>query len=124
MQLDNNKLTINKRTISEECTSFCVYDKFLLFTNNSVGMYQKLYTLNLELQPWLWNGEADDLIKALPTDDSKSLHIRMVERGSKIISCSLGRVIFQLPRGNLEAIHPKIIVLSQVSDKLRHMQYY
>lgn len=33
--------------VSEECTSYCLYDRFILFTCNSTGMYQKLFVFNL-----------------------------------------------------------------------------
>ena len=86
-------------------------------------MYQKLFVFNLELTRWLWDGECEDLPKFLPSDDSKSLSLRMVERGSLIICCSEGRVIFQLPRGNLETVFPKVVTLYRVKDCIDHCDY-
>jgi elongator complex protein 1 len=119
--LEYNKLTVNGRVISDSCTSFAIYDVFLLFTNNSTGMYQRLYVLNLQLNPWVL--EDEDPTKKLPADDSKSLSIRNVERGSKIVCCTLGRVVLQLPRGNLETIYPKTIVLALVKGAVYDFNY-
>lgn len=49
--------------------------------------------------------------------------MRNVERGSKIITCSQGRCIFQLPRGNLEGIYPKTITLLNVRRAIGHLDY-
>ena len=40
------------------------------------------------------------------------LNHRLVERGARIVGITNGRVVFQLPRGNLEGIFPKIIMLA------------
>jgi elongator complex protein 1 len=47
----------------------------------------------------------------------------MIERGSRIVCCSDGRVVFQLPRGNLETIYPKIVSLYRVKDCIDHREY-
>lgn len=50
--------------------------------------------------------------KTLPFDET----IRRVERGSQLVvavPCDT-RVVLQMPRGNLEGIHPRALVLSAV----------
>lgn len=46
--------------------------------------------------------------------------VRRVERGSRIVTCVTDdtKVILQMPRGNLEAIHPRALVLSIVRKLL------
>lgn len=83
-------------------------------------MYQKLYVLNLQLNGWV---EEEDLTKKLPADDSKSLCVRNIERGSRIVCCTMGRIVFQLPRGNLETVYPKTIVLAEVKDCIYSLNY-
>ena len=49
----------------------------------------------------------------LPKPDSKSINIRNIERGSKIVKVINEKIVFQLPRGNLETIYSKILVLKK-----------
>ena len=54
--------------------------------------------------------------KAHPFDES----IRRVERGSKIVTV-VGddtKVILQMPRGNLETIHPRALILNTLKQLL------
>jgi len=46
--------------------------------------------------------------------------VRRIERGSQIVACVTDRtqVILQMPRGNLEAIHPRALVLATVRKYL------
>ena len=113
VQQNNSQLFINGILLSEETTSFCLYDVFLLFTVTTSDLYEKLYVFNLEIDDRVYTNPSPTLLKTI---EPNSLNVRNIERGSKIISCSLGRCIFQLPRGNLETIYPKII--TQYSVKL------
>ena len=60
-------------------------------------------------------------LQAASTDNSSELveQTRRVERGSRIVCIELcgTKVVLQMPRGNLEVIHPRALVLSSV----RHM---
>ena len=49
----------------------------------------------------------------MPKPDSKSINIRNIERGSKIVKVINEKIVFQLPRGNLETIYSKILVLKK-----------
>ncbi|CAG8578654.1 3718_t:CDS:10, partial [Funneliformis mosseae] len=94
---ENNKLYGNHMLISAECTSFFVHNTLLLFTTLSNVI--KFLPLQVNLSDWevannLYN-EAD----------------RKVERGSKII-CAVyfdNFLILQMPRGNLETVHPRVL---------------
>lgn len=51
----------------------------------------------------------------LPGVDEKNLFVRNVERNSKIVAITNNnKVIMQLPRGNLETINHRILVLNAV----------
>lgn len=54
--------------------------------------------------------------KSHPFDES----IRRVERGSQIVVAVADdtKVVLQMPRGNLEAIHPRALVLTAVRKHL------
>ncbi|CAI2174277.1 9937_t:CDS:10 [Funneliformis geosporum] len=93
---ENNKLYGNHMLISAECTSFFVHNTLLLFTTLS------------------------NVIKFLPLQANLS-----VERGSKII-CAVYFDVFlllQMPRGNLETVHPRVLVLASVRESLDRFDY-
>ena len=81
-------------------------------------MYDKLYVFDLELDKWIANPDdfSEEKMKMKIEDYSskKLLNCRTVERGSRIITCSKNRVVFQLPRGNLEGIFPKVFMIKHV----------
>ena len=54
--------------------------------------------------------------KAHPFDES----IRRVERGSRIVTSVADdtKLVLQMPRGNLETVHPRALVLSAVRKHL------
>ena len=49
--------------------------------------------------------------------------IRRIERGSRIVTVVGGdtRLILQMPRGNLETIHPRALVLCAVREHLHRL---
>jgi len=59
----------------------------------------------------------------LPNLESKSYHVRAVERSAKIVSYKTPNLIMQLPRGNLETIVPRIPVLYVIRDHLKTKEY-
>ena len=63
----------------------------------------------------------------LSITDSKSIDetIRRVERGSRIVVAvpSDTKLILQMPRGNLETIHPRPLVLSAIKKLLDTLRY-
>ena len=70
----------------------------------------------LEKLPQLSDG------KAHPFDES----VRRVERGSRIVTVVSDntKLILQMPRGNLETIHPRALVISAVRKHLDNLRYY
>ncbi|TSK45876.1 Elongator complex protein 1 [Bagarius yarrelli] len=59
--------------------------------------------------------------EAAPNDES----VRRVERGSRIVTVvpQDTRVILQMPRGNLETIHHRALVLAQVRNMLNELKF-
>ncbi|KAH9491520.1 putative elongator complex protein 1, partial [Bulinus truncatus] len=95
---------INNIEIASNCTSFKVHNDFILLTTFShtircISRSCKLHDLS----------NLSDA-KSHPFDES----VRRVERGSQIVSAVANgtKVILQMPRGNLETIHPRALVLS------------
>ncbi|GBB99437.1 hypothetical protein RclHR1_03520017 [Rhizophagus clarus] len=111
---ENNKLNVNDTQISMECTSFFIHNDFLIFTilNNNV----KFLPLQANLSDWEnFNNESH------PYHET----IRKVERGSKIICAVYSDVflVIQMPRGNLETLHPRALVLTSVRESLNRLDY-
>ncbi|KAF9295803.1 hypothetical protein BGZ74_010603 [Mortierella antarctica] len=105
----NNRLYVNDRLISSETTSFCLHNHFLVFTTATHS------ARFLPLEVSLWDFKIVDN-SMLPYDES----IRRVERGSKIVLALPYSVnlVLQMPRGNLETVAPRAMVLSVTRDAL------
>ncbi|KAG0331419.1 hypothetical protein BG004_001669 [Podila humilis] len=105
----NNRLYVNDRLISSETTSFCLHNHFLIFTTATHS------ARFLPLDVSLWDFKIVDN-SMLPYDES----IRRVERGSKIVLALPYSVnlVLQMPRGNLETVAPRALVLSVTRDAL------
>ena len=84
-------------------------------------MYDLLHTYTLEE---VRKAGASLMAMQLPKNtDGKSHYIRNCERGSRIIVCADDRLIFQLPRGNLEAINPRLLMIHKVKSVLAQKEY-
>ncbi|KAF9432452.1 hypothetical protein BGZ76_010790 [Entomortierella beljakovae] len=110
----NNRLYVNDRLISSETTSFCLHNHFLVFTTATHS------TRFLPLETPLHEFKIVDN-SMLPYDES----IRRVERGSKIVLALPYSVnlVLQMPRGNLETVAPRAMVLSVTRDALDKSDY-
>ncbi|KAG0223795.1 hypothetical protein BGW42_005533 [Actinomortierella wolfii] len=105
----NNRLYVNERVISSETTSFSLHNHFLIFTTAThTARFLPLETSLSEFKV------VDN--SSLPYDES----VRRVERGSKIVLAVQHSVnlVLQMPRGNLETIAPRALVLSATRDAL------
>ncbi|WAR00251.1 ELP1-like protein [Mya arenaria] len=101
--------------IASNCTSMMVHDEFLLLTTlqhtcRCISRHTPVKDL-----PTLSDG------KAHPFDES----IRRVERGSQIVISVPDdtKLVLQMPRGNLETIHPRALVLTAVRKQLDKLQF-
>ncbi|KAG0045887.1 hypothetical protein BGZ83_008909 [Gryganskiella cystojenkinii] len=105
----NNRLYVNDRLISSETTSFCLHNHFLIFTTATHSARFLPLETNLSDFKIVDNS-------MLPYDES----IRRVERGSKIVLALPYSVnlVLQMPRGNLETVAPRALVLSVTRDAL------
>ncbi|KAF9112880.1 hypothetical protein BGX27_002637 [Mortierella sp. AM989] len=105
----NNRLYVNDRLISSETTSYCLHNHFLVFTTATHSA--RFLPLETSLSEFKIVDNS-----TLPYDES----IRRVERGSKIVLALPYSVnlILQMPRGNLETVAPRAMVLSVTRDAL------
>mmetsp|Transcript_16622 Transcript_16622/g.14471 ORF Transcript_16622/g.14471 Transcript_16622/m.14471 type:complete len:121 (+) Transcript_16622:642-1004(+) len=110
----NSKLLVEDKVLSSECTSMFMYGNFLLFTAFSNGLSHILYIYNVHEQKFRQFLTAENPSNLLPNPQSKSLNVRCVERGSKLVNVSNDKVIVQMPRGNLEGFSPRLLMLHRI----------
>ena len=98
------KLYLNSKEIATEVTSFTITsdNAFLIYT--TIG----------ELKFMAIEKASQDVVES-----------RRIERGSRIVSLvkDKSQIIFQLPRGNLETISPRILSFKIIKRHLEHMEY-
>jgi len=47
-------------------------------------------------------------------EEDSNFNVRAVERGSRIVIQNGTRTVLQMPRGNLETIYPRIVMLKEL----------
>ncbi|XP_004600345.2 elongator complex protein 1 [Sorex araneus] len=113
---DRCRFFINDTEIASNITSFVVYDEFLLLTTHSHTCQcfclteSSLKTLQASLgSSPVSNGET----------------CRKVERGSRIVAVvpQDTKLILQMPRGNLEVVHHRALVLAQLRKWLDKLMF-
>ncbi|KAK3098402.1 hypothetical protein FSP39_019180 [Pinctada imbricata] len=110
VRLNNTEVRLNNTEISSNCTSFAVHSEFLLLTTLTHTVRCISRHTKVSVLPTLSDG------KAHPFDES----IRRVERGSRIVCVVPNdtKLVLQMPRGNLETINPRALILSAVRKYL------
>lgn len=114
---DRGVLYLQSHLAATNVTSFSLHSDFLLFTTT---------THHLRLVPLSCNSveKMIEIASTIPTDKHNTT-IRDVERGSVIV-CSVPhdvRVVLQMPRGNLEAIVPRALLLLKLKHALLNLEY-
>ncbi|PLW50050.1 hypothetical protein PCANC_08193 [Puccinia coronata f. sp. avenae] len=108
----SGKLFLNQELVANDCSSFTADSDHLLYTTFS-------HQLNfIELSGLFQSENVSSDLGGSAVEPSQAARftpsmVRAVERGSMIITSvpSSMKVILQMPRGNLEAIHPRPMVL-------------
>ncbi|ODQ49573.1 hypothetical protein PICMEDRAFT_71116 [Pichia membranifaciens NRRL Y-2026] len=122
--MSSGKLYVNSKLISQGVTSMLVTGSYLLYTTAQ----HQLKFIHLLQNETLYNDEEFKDTVASETDVNFGLHderIRNIERGSVLVNAipSKSCVILQAPRGNLESIYPRIMVLSDVRKAIKAADY-
>ncbi|XP_078070069.1 elongator complex protein 1 isoform X2 [Mustelus asterias] len=113
---ERSRFFINDLEIASNVTSFVVCDEFLLFTTHShTCRCLNLRTTSLKTLSQLSSSSSQ------PNDET----VRRVERGSRIVTVVSQdtKLLLQMPRGNLEVIHHRALVLAQVRRYLDRLKY-
>ncbi|CAH7686311.1 IKI3 family-domain-containing protein [Phakopsora pachyrhizi] len=106
---ETGKLYLNQHLVAGDCSSFTVDNNDLMYTTFSHQLKFVPLTIKLveKLRARAESSEISTLLKSSPGTT------RAVERGSVIVACSPSamKIILQMPRGNLETIYPRPMVL-------------
>ncbi|KAJ2385127.1 putative elongator complex protein 1, partial [Coemansia sp. RSA 2603] len=114
---DRNQLFANNHLISSVCSSFYLRQDMLVFTTTT--HFARFVPVDGEILTVAPSEDSNSVISKY--DESR----RRVERGSTIVLASpVGEnVIFQMPRGNLETVRPRAMVLAVVRRALDDHRY-
>ncbi|OLY82824.1 Elongator complex protein 1 [Smittium mucronatum] len=107
-----NSLWIDNLLVTPTCTSFFLRKDFLIYTTT-------LHHLQfLPISPHLLTNTSSNLI---PDVELK----RRIERGATItlVHPVMDSVVLQMPRGNLETIKPRALVLTNIRDLLKNLEF-
>ncbi|KAF8252842.1 IkappaB kinase complex, IKAP component [Wilcoxina mikolae CBS 423.85] len=107
------RLYANERLLASSCTSFSVTDAHLIYTTS-----QHVISF-IHLTPNIHDLE-------VPSDEvSGDERRRNVERGSRLVCVmpSTFSLVLQMPRGNLETIYPRALVLAGVRRSIEARDY-
>ncbi|KAJ1752223.1 putative elongator complex protein 1 [Coemansia sp. RSA 1821] len=112
-----NQLYANSRLLSSECSSFFLRHDMLLLTTTTHTLRFAIASAELVT--------ADMPIPAGDDDTDKGEARRRIERGATIVLADpVGdNVVFQMPRGNLETVRPRALVLAAVRRYLDAREY-
>lgn len=106
--------------LSRSCTSFTLAGSYLVWTATSPAHEAHFCRLDVLLD-LLSNSESP----AADAEILKSLETRRIERGARIVTSvpSEPSLVLQMPRGNLEIIMPRPLVIEQVKIDVRNQNY-
>ncbi|KAK6339082.1 hypothetical protein TWF696_009870 [Orbilia brochopaga] len=110
---ESGRLFVNERLLTTGCTSFVLTNSHIIITTTQNLLKFIQLTVNTE-----------DL-QVPPDDAAGGERCRSVERGSKLVTVipSTFAVVLQMPRGNLETIYPRALVLAGIRDSIDAMDY-
>ncbi|NWZ93764.1 ELP1 protein, partial [Nesospiza acunhae] len=113
---DRCRFFVNDTEVASNITSFATYNEFLLVTTNS-HTCQCFCLKNLSVKAL--QGSLSSA--AAPSSET----LRKVERGSRIVTVvpQDTKVVLQMPRGNLETIHHRALVLAQIRKWLDRLMF-
>lgn len=124
----NGHLYANTRLLVKNCTSFLITPAHLIFTTtthllkfvhvtNVSGMYSSAQ--------WSFLANSLSELEVPPDDPEVDERCRSIERGARLITAmptSLSLVL-QMPRGNLETIYPRAMVVAGIRKLIEEKNY-
>ena len=108
----SGRLFADKRLLAQNCTSFLVTPAHLIFTTSP------------HLLKFVHMADVGDL-EVPPDTPEVDERCRSIERGAKLVTVipSIFALILQMPRGNLETIYPRALVLAGIRESINAKRY-
>lgn len=108
----SGRLFADKRLLAQNCTSFLVTPAHLTFTTSQ------------HLLKFVHMADVRDL-EVPPDTPEVDERCRSIERGAKLVTVipSIFALILQMPRGNLETIYPRALVLAGIRESINAKNY-
>lgn len=105
-------LYANKTLLAKNCTSFLVTSSHVIFTTS------------LHLLKFVHLDKAEDM-EVPPDTPETDERCRSIERGSRLVTVmpSMFSVVLQAPRGNIETIYPRALVLAGIRSFIDRKDY-
>ena len=113
IELDlSSNLAVDGKILTQHCTSFMLTEDYLLLTTSE------------HLLKFVHLDEPNQM--TLPEDNPEvDERCRTIERGAKLVTVipSTYSVVLQMPRGNLETIYPRILVVAGIRKLILNKDY-
>ncbi|KAK6351726.1 hypothetical protein TWF718_004873 [Orbilia javanica] len=109
----SGRLFCNGKPLLNGCTSFVLTNQHLIIT--TIQNFLKFISLA---------DDTDDF--QIPPDDAAGNELcRAIERGGRLVTVipSTFAVVLQMPRGNLETIYPRALVLAGIRERINSKDY-
>ena len=108
----SGRLFAEKRQLASNCTSFLVTPAHLVFTTTQ------------HLLKFVHMADVGSL-EVPPNTPEVDERCRSVERGAKLVTVmpSIFALVMQMPRGNLETVYPRALVLAGIRDSINAKKY-
>ncbi|KAI4244223.1 MAG: hypothetical protein L6R42_010516, partial [Xanthoria sp. 1 TBL-2021] len=110
---ENGSLLFKRRLLVTGCTSYLVTPSHLIFTTSQ----HLLKFVHLAINP--------EELEVPPDTPESDERCRSIERGAKLVTAmpSIFAVVLQMPRGNLETIYPRALVLAGLRQSIAGKNY-
>ena len=108
----NGRLLADRRQLAQNCTSFLVTPTHLIFTTSQ------------HLLKFVHMTDVENL-RVPPDTPEVDERCRIIERGAKLITVMPSKfaLVMQMPRGNLETIYPRALVLAGIRECIDAKKY-
>ncbi|KAL5615131.1 uncharacterized protein BROUX77_000968 [Berkeleyomyces rouxiae] len=109
----NGVLYVGKKVLAKNCTSFIVTPDHIVFTTNN------------HLVKFVHLAETAEAMEAPADDPEVDERCRSIERGGKLVTAipTQMSLVLQMPRGNLETIYPRAMVVEGIRQLIEKKEY-
>lgn len=127
---ENGSLYANERELARNCTSFLLTPAHLIFTTTQhlvkfvhIATVKGLNTAPTTNERVLLTTVLE--LEVPPDTPETDERCRSIERGAKLVTVmpSIFALVMQMPRGNLETIYPRALVLAGIRNNINDKKY-